>query len=118
MPAYMSHIVMAKDVFDKIDNSNVLLDYMLTYSLGGDLARFSKCRKICHKEKMEEFIDNMWNYIKDNSLINNKEYIGTLYGHICHYYMDSVCHPLIRKVDKISIIILKSFLVLLFIISK
>ena len=39
---------------------------MLTYSLGGDLARFSKCRRTCHKEKMEEFIDNMWKYIKDN----------------------------------------------------
>lgn len=103
MPAYMSHVVMARDVYDKIDNNNVSLDYMLTYSLGGDLARFSKCRRRCHKEKMEEFIDNMWKYIKDNDLVNNKEYIGTLYGHICHYYMDSVCHPLIRKVDKISI---------------
>jgi hypothetical protein len=103
MPAYMSHIVMARDVYDKIDNDNVSLDYMLTYSLGGDLARFSKCRRRSHKEKTEEFIDNMWNYIKDKDLVNNKEYIGVLYGHICHYYMDKVCHPLIRKVDKLSV---------------
>ena len=102
MPAYISHTVMAYDVFNKIDNSKVDLNYMLTYSLGGDLARFSKCRRTSHKIKTEEFIDNMWLYIKDNNLINDKYYMGVLYGHICHYYMDYVCHPLIRKVDKIS----------------
>lgn len=102
MPAYISHTVMANDVFNKINNSRVDLNYMLTYSLGGDLARFSKCRRTCHREKTEEFIDNMWLYIKDNNLVNDKCYMGVLCGHICHYYMDYVCHPLIRKVDKIS----------------
>ena len=103
MPSYVSHCLMAEDVYNKIDNKNVDKDYMLTFSLGGDLARFSKCRRISHKEKTEEFIDNMWNYIKGNDLVSNKEYVGVLYGHICHYYMDKVCHPLIRKVDKLSI---------------
>ena len=102
MPAYVSHSIMARDVYNKIRNDNVSIDYMLTYSLGGDLARFSKCRVMCHKIKMEEFIDNMWIYLKDNKLDNNSIYLGVLYGHICHYYMDSVCHPLIRKVDKLS----------------
>ena len=103
MPAYISHIVMAQDVYNKIDNKNVNLDYMLTFSLGGDLCRFSKCRRLSHKIKMEEFIDNIWDYIKENNLVNDSRYIGFLYGHICHYYMDIVCHPLIRMVDKISI---------------
>ena len=103
MPAYMSHIIMARDVYDKIDNNNVSLDYMLTFSLGGDLCRFSKCRRLSHKIKMEEFIDNIWNYIKENDLSDDGRYMGFLYGHICHYYMDMVCHPLIRKIDKISI---------------
>ena len=103
MPAYISHSIMARDVYGRIDNKNVSLDYMLTYSLGGDLARFSKCRRECHKIKTEEFIDNMWNYMKDYNLSNDSIYLGVLYGHICHYYMDSICHPLIRKIDKISI---------------
>ena len=103
MPAYMSHIIMAHDVYDKIDNKNVDFGYMLTFSLGGDLCRFSKCRRLSHKIKMEEFIDNIWNYIKDNNLSSDSRYMGFLYGHICHYYMDMVCHPLIRKIDKISI---------------
>lgn len=103
MPAYVSHCLMANDVYNKIDNKYVNKDYMLTFSLGGDLARFSKCRRISHKEKTEEFIDNMWNYIKTRDLVLNKEYMGVLYGHICHYYMDIVCHPLIRKVDKLCV---------------
>lgn len=103
MPSYISHSIMARDVYGKLNNKNVSLNYMLTYSLGGDLTRFSKCRRICHREKMEEFIDNMWDYIKNNDLVNNRDYLGVLYGHICHYYMDMVCHPLIRKIDKISI---------------
>jgi hypothetical protein len=102
MPAYMSHMIMAHDVYNKIDNKNVDLNYMLTFSLGGDLCRFSKCRRISHKIKMEEFIDNIWNYIKENDLSDDSRYMGFLYGHICHYYMDMVCHPLIRKLDKIS----------------
>lgn len=103
MPSYISHSIMVRDVYGKVNNKNVSLNYMLTYSLGGDLARFSRCRRTCHREKMEEFIDNMWDYIKNNNLVNNRDYLGVLYGHICHYYMDMVCHPLIRKIDKISI---------------
>jgi len=103
MPTYVSHAIMASDVYDRIDNKNISLNYMLTYSLGGDLARFSKCQRTCHNVKMEEFIDNMWLYMKENNLDKDKNYLGVLYGHICHYYMDRICHPLIRKVDKISI---------------
>mgnify|MGYP003292612585 CR=1 FL=1 len=76
MPAYVSHVIMASDVYDKIDNKYINKDYMLTFSLGGDLARFSKCRRISHKIKQEEFIDNMWKYIKNNGLDNDSRYLG------------------------------------------
>lgn len=103
MPSYVSHVLMAQDVYNKLDDKNVSRDYMLMFSLGGDLARFSSCRRTCHKVKTEEFIDNMWKYIKDNNLDMDFNYLGVLYGHICHYYMDMICHPLIRMVDKLSI---------------
>lgn len=102
MPAYVSHTIMALDVYDKINSINISKDYMLTFSLGGDLARFSKCRRTCHRVKTEEFIDNMWKYIKDKDLLDDYNYMGCLYGHICHYYMDVICHPLVRKIDTIS----------------
>ena len=32
MPAYVSHTIMAREVYKKIDNKNVNLDYMVTFS--------------------------------------------------------------------------------------
>ena len=100
MPAYVSHTIMARDVFNKINNNNVSYYYMLTFSLGGDLSKYSKCRRDSHNIKQDEFIYNMADYIIDNNLYKDKECIGVLYGHICHYVMDDVVHPLIRKVDR------------------
>lgn len=100
MPAYISHLIMAKDVLEKKDFNYINKEYMITFSLGGDLSKYSKCRKQSHREKQEEFIINMCDYIKNNNLLNNKELIGTIYGHICHYVMDRKIHPLIREIDK------------------
>ena len=64
MPAYISHTLMARDVYNKLDN-DVNLNYMITFSLGGDLCKYSKCRKDSHNIKQKEFIysDN-YNIIK------------------------------------------------------
>lgn len=100
MPAYVSHTIMAREVYKKIKNNKADLNYMLTFSLGGDLSKYSKCRRDSHRIKQDEFIYNIADYMIDNNLANDKECLGFLYGHICHYIMDSVIHPLIRKVDK------------------
>ena len=101
MPAYVSHTIMARDVYNRINNKNVDLDYMITFSLGGDLCKYSKCRYASHHIKEEEFLYNMCNYIKDHYLMEDKECMGVLYGHICHLVMDREVHPLIRKVDSL-----------------
>lgn len=103
MPAYVSHTIMARDVYERISNKNVGLDYMITYSLGGDLCKYAKCRRDSHKIKKDEFIYNMCDYIKDNNMTRDSECLGVLYGHICHVIMDDILHPLIRKVDKTCI---------------
>lgn len=100
MPGYVSHTVMARDIYKRINKKNISLDYMLTYSLGGDLCKYAKCRSDSHKIKQDEFIDNMCDYIKINKLDNDDKIMGVLYGHISHYIMDMVMHPLIRKIDK------------------
>ena len=102
MPSFVSHIELSKDVSDKLCFDNVLTRYASTYSLGGDLCRFSKCRRLSHRKKKEEFIFNMINYIKENKLTDNKEVMGILYGHISHYIMDDTMHPLVRLIDKES----------------
>ena len=100
MPAYVSHTIMAKDVYNKINNKNVNLDYMLTYSLGGDLCKYAKCRYDSHHKKQEEFIYNICDYMKENNLTKDSECLGFLYGHICHLMMDQIIHPVIRTIDK------------------
>lgn len=100
MPGYVSHTIMAKDVYNKIKNKKVNLDYMLTFSLGGDLTKYSKCRYDTHHTKQEEFIDKIITYIKENNLTNDGEVLGVLYGHICHYVMDKRMHPLVYRIDK------------------
>ena len=90
MPSFVSHIELSKDVSDKLCFDNVLTRYTSIYSLGGDLCRFSKCRRLSHRKKKEEFIFNMINYIKENKLTDNKE------------VMDDTMHPLVRLIDKES----------------
>ena len=100
MPGYVSHTIMAKDVYQKLKNKNCDLLYLQTYSLGGDLCKYAKCRYASHHKDMDKFIYNMADYLKDNNLTNNKELLGVLYGHICHYIMDNTIHPLVRIIDK------------------
>ena len=100
MPAYVSHAIMARDVYNKIDNKNVDFDCMITFSQGADLSKFSKCRRDSHRIKTGEFINRIADYMIENNLTNDKECLGLLYGHICHYAMDVVVHPLVRSVDR------------------
>jgi len=100
MPGYVSHTIMARDVYKKLNNKIINLDYVLTFSLGGDLTKYSKCRYDTHHTKQEEFITKMIAYIKQNNLTNDGEVLGVLYGHICHYVMDKIMHPLVYKIDK------------------
>ena len=100
MPSYVSHTIMARNVYEKQKTKNVDLNYMVTYSLGGDLTKFSKCRYESHNKSKEKFLKNMLYYIKTNNLENDPEILGVLYGHICHYAFDDTVHPLVRKMAK------------------
>ena len=100
MPAYVSHTLMARDVYKKLKNKeNVSLDYLLTHSLGGDLCKYAKCRYDSHHKNQKEFFENMCKYLKENNLENDPELLGVLYGHICHYDLDNTAHPLIRRMS-------------------
>ena len=100
MPGYISHTVMARDTYKKINRKDINPDYMITYSLGGDLCKYSKCRYASHHQDMDTFIYNMADYLKMNNLTKDSELLGVLYGHICHYIMDNTIHPLVRIIDK------------------
>ena len=100
MPGFISHTVMARDVYNKLSDNDIPIDYMMTYSLGGDLCKYAKCRYDSHHKDQDKFIYNMADYIKKNDLVNDKKMMAVLYGHICHYVMDDTVHPLVRKMTK------------------
>ena len=102
MAAYVSHMIMADELYEKIDYRRVSRNYLRTFSLGGDLSKYSKCRRLSHRTKLKEFIYNMCDYIKEKKLIHDKEIIGVLYGHICHVEMDKYMHPLVWELEKRS----------------
>ena len=103
MPSYVSHIIMARDIYNEIDNHVVSLDSMLLHCLGGDLSKYAKCRYETHHKYQKEFIKNICDYMKENDLVNDKDALGLLYGHICHYIMDETMHPLIKKCSNLCI---------------
>ena len=76
MPGFVSHTVMARDVYNKLKDKNVSIDYMMTYSLGGDLSKYAKCRYDTHHKDMDKFIYEMARYIKDNKLIDDEKVMG------------------------------------------
>lgn len=101
MPAYLSHAIMGEEVYKKsIEESLFKIEInqndIKTYSLGVDLAAFSKANLyLSHNTKTREFFLNMILYIKENNLLENSEVIALLYGHIAHYFLDINTHPLI-----------------------
>ena len=51
--------------------------------------------KTAQNKKTNEYFLNLLTYIKDYNLKNNKDVMGYLFGSICHYALDSTCHPFV-----------------------
>jgi len=97
MPSHITHIIIARKIFDNKKDIEIDEDYFVTFSLGADLSKFSKVRKLSHKIKQRELIENMCNYLIENKLMDDKYLLSTIYGHISHMVSDNVIHPLIYK---------------------
>ncbi len=100
MPAYISHAIMADDIYKNNYNDKKLFKIPIdckdlkTFSLGSDLASISKRLKSNpHMYHTQDFFLYMVNYIKLNNLVNDKEIIALLYGHVMHYFFDICAHP-------------------------
>lgn len=104
MPAYISHAIMGKDLYEKL-KSNKLLEIEVSkkeikgYSLGIDLSTLSyRLSGDPHNDSTRDFFLYMINYIKKNNLYKNEHAISLLYGHIAHYYLDLNIHPYINYI--------------------
>ena len=95
MAEITTHIFFSKDIQKKFNTS----DSIKLFSLGPDVFYFShnnkKLARVIHKNNTLQFFKNYIKYIKDNHLENDEEVIGSLYGFLSHYVLDSTIHPYI-----------------------
>ncbi len=107
MPAYLSHAIMAEEVYNKSITDEKLFripiksSSLKANSLGPDLTLLNnKLRKYdSHNEKTKIFFLNMIKFIKDNQFYKDNEVMSLLYGHICHYFLDVYAHPFIYYLE-------------------
>lgn len=106
MPAYVTHALMATDVYNEgikdlsIFKTRINLNNIRTYSLGTDLSSFSITNFISHNKNIRDFFLNMIVYIKTNHLENDGKVMAMLYGHKDHYFLDVNVHPLVNSLNK------------------
>lgn len=97
MPAYLTHAIMANEFF-KREKQLLKVDIddkdLRTYSLGTDLAIYTKTSIFgTHNTKTKDFFLNMIRYIKTHKRVDDPQAMAFLYGHICHYFLDTTMHP-------------------------
>lgn len=108
MPAYMSHVIMGKDLYNRVKEDEKLFKLPIEenkfkiLALGQDLSGFSNivCRYDSHNQNSQAFFMNLINYIKENKLYENPSVMSFLYGHISHYFFDSIAHPFVYYIEK------------------
>ena len=112
MPSSVTHNYFSEDVYSKIDNNikekiePCLGEYKI-FSQGPDPYFFydfhlTKRSKEVHKinKAMQHSLINkhflsLINYINDKKYYSNSLVMSYLYGQICHYSLDTTCHPFI-----------------------
>lgn len=97
MPAYLTHVIMANEFLKRekqLLKVNIDDKDLRTYSLGTDLAVYTKTSIFgTHNTKTKDFFLNMIRYIKTHKRVDDPHAMALLYGHICHYFLDTTMHP-------------------------
>lgn len=102
VPATYTHHIFTKDVFKVLDNSvkeklENAKDIFYLFGKSFDILFFVKhdFGSYAHNHNINLYFKNIIMYIKNNNLENNGAVLAYLYGSICHYVMDSICHPFV-----------------------
>lgn len=97
MPSYISHSIMSEALYNGLDNKdNINVSDLRFFSYMPDLL---STKIDNHNIKVKQYFVYLLRYIKIKHLENDSNVMGYLYGFICHYYMDSLCHPFIYSLQ-------------------
>ena len=102
MASYISHAQMAFETYNKLKEEKILrteIDskLMTTFSHGIDLSLYNY---LTHNTKTQEFLLNFLKKVKTERQIENPSIVAMLYGHICHYFLDTTLHPYVYYLEK------------------
>ena len=110
MPSIITHHVFSDEIYKRLDKKkqNKLKDtidvyhafaqshdYLYYYTFAKDCKKIKDLGNKGHKNNTQAYFINMINNIKEMKLTNNNYALSYLYGSLCHYVMDSMCHPFI-----------------------
>ena len=110
MPSSMSHTYFGIDIYNNLNiktKNRINKEYFKTFCQGPDIFYFynlfigKKSKEIyklglnIHTHNTKDFFIHTIKYIMNNNLKENKQIMSFLYGYICHYYLDTICHPFI-----------------------
>ena len=110
MPSIITHHVFSDEVYNRLSKKRKKQldpaidvyhafaqshDYLYYYVFHRDLKKVNELGNKGHKSDTQAYLINMIQNIKKMNLVNDGYALGYLYGSICHYVMDSMCHPFI-----------------------
>lgn len=112
MPSSITHTYFGIDVYNKLNDScksriDGSFEYFKTFCQGPDVFYFynlflGKSAKevynigsIVHTKDTRKFFINLIHTISNNNLESNKSVMSFLYGYMCHYFLDTTCHPFV-----------------------
>ena len=84
-----------KDIIDVYHAFAQSHDYLYYYTFHKDAKKIKDLGNKGHKNSTQAYFINMINNIKDLKLTKDGYALSYLYGSLCHYVMDSMCHPFI-----------------------
>lgn len=82
----------AIDVFHAFSQSH---DYLYYYTFHKDYKKIKGLGDMAHKNDTQKYLMNIILNIKEMNLKKDSYALAYLYGSVCHYVMDSMCHPFI-----------------------
>lgn len=102
MAAYIHHAQMAYDTYNEMKKDNLLkieIDskLMTTFSAGIDLSGYNE---LTHNKRTQAFLLNLFKEVKELGKTKDPKVMAILYGHVCHYFLDTSIHPYIYYIER------------------
>ena len=102
MPATYTHHLFSEDVFKVVNEKTQLrikdeIEIYKLFAKSFDIFYFTKSNLgyLGHHKNINEYFKNIILFMRNNNLTDNSQILAYLYGSICHYVLDTTCHPFV-----------------------